>query len=85
MEGPDPGPSICLCQEITVYKSLVRIRINRKIKFKIISTNGLALSRTRWELVAAVADGIGTELRGRGTLVSRPIRRSGPQGGGDQA
>jgi hypothetical protein len=29
MEGPDPRPSICLYQEITVYKSLFRIRIKR--------------------------------------------------------
>jgi ketosteroid isomerase-like protein len=26
MEGPDPRPSICLYQEITVYKSLIRIK-----------------------------------------------------------
>jgi len=29
MEGPDPRPSICLNQEITAYKSLIRIRIKR--------------------------------------------------------
>ena len=29
MEGPDPRPSICLYQEITAYKSLIRIRIKR--------------------------------------------------------
>ena len=32
MEGPDPRPTISLEQEITVYKTLIRIRIKRDIR-----------------------------------------------------
>jgi uncharacterized protein (TIGR02246 family) len=38
---------------------------------KTVEADGLALTHARWELTGTDADGMRTELRGRGTIVSR--------------